>query len=163
MPDPRVYSVSELIRQLNLDLYRYNATGDATNLTNFSGPVNIVDVTSYAGDVYFTTILGSVGLYKYDGASVTQVAAMPVPADANSYGYSESFGGGLVVFSGQQAPVITDARDLVGVVAGGSTTLAASLAVSDIDSANLTGDQQRLRFRRYAGLHLGAWHHRFVQ
>ena len=43
---PRVWSVSELIRQLNLDLYRYNDVSVEGEVTNF--------VRSAAGHLYFT-------------------------------------------------------------------------------------------------------------
>ena len=46
MTDPRVYSVSELIRQLNLDLYRYNDVAVEGEVTNY--------VRSAAGHLYFS-------------------------------------------------------------------------------------------------------------
>ena len=46
MPDQRVYSVSELIRQLSLDLYRYNDIAVEGEVTNF--------VRSAAGHLYFS-------------------------------------------------------------------------------------------------------------
>jgi exodeoxyribonuclease VII large subunit len=46
MPDPRVYSVSELIRQLNLDLYRYNDIAVEGEVTNYT--------RSAAGHLYFS-------------------------------------------------------------------------------------------------------------
>ena len=46
MPDPRVFSVSELIRQLNLDLYRYNDIAVEGEVTNF--------MRSGAGHLYFS-------------------------------------------------------------------------------------------------------------
>jgi exodeoxyribonuclease VII large subunit len=45
MPEPRVYSVSELIRQLNLDLYRYNDVSVEGEVSNFT--------RSAAGHQYF--------------------------------------------------------------------------------------------------------------
>ena len=46
MTEPRTYSVSELIRQINLDLYRYNDISVEGEVTNF--------VRSAAGHMYFT-------------------------------------------------------------------------------------------------------------
>lgn len=46
MPDPRVYSVSELIRQLTLDLYRYNDIAVEGEVSNFT--------RSAAGHLYFS-------------------------------------------------------------------------------------------------------------
>jgi exodeoxyribonuclease VII large subunit len=46
MTEPRVWSVTELIRQLNLDLYRYNDVSVEGEVTNF--------VRSAAGHLYFT-------------------------------------------------------------------------------------------------------------
>jgi exodeoxyribonuclease VII large subunit len=45
MPEPRVYSVSELIRQLNLDLYRYNDVSVEGEVSNYT--------RSAAGHQYF--------------------------------------------------------------------------------------------------------------
>jgi len=46
MPEPRVYSVSELIRQVNLDLFRYNDISVEGEVTNFT--------RSSAGHLYFS-------------------------------------------------------------------------------------------------------------
>jgi len=46
MPDPRVFSVSNLIRQINLDLFRYNDVSVEGEVTNFT--------RSTAGHSYFT-------------------------------------------------------------------------------------------------------------
>ena len=46
MPEPRVWSVSELIRQLNLDLYRYNDISVEGEVSNFT--------RSAAGHLYFS-------------------------------------------------------------------------------------------------------------
>src|SRR5215212_4679541 len=46
MGEPKTYSVSELIRQINLDLYRYNDISVEGEVTNF--------VRSAAGHLYFT-------------------------------------------------------------------------------------------------------------
>ena len=46
MPDPRIYPVSELIRQINLDLYRYNDVSVEGEVTNFT--------RSSAGHLYFS-------------------------------------------------------------------------------------------------------------
>ena len=46
MAEPKTYSVSELIRQINLDLYRYNDVSVEGEVTNF--------VRSAAGHMYFT-------------------------------------------------------------------------------------------------------------
>ena len=46
MPDPRVYSVSELIRQLNLDLYRYSDIAVEGEVSNYT--------RSAAGHLYFS-------------------------------------------------------------------------------------------------------------
>ena len=46
MTDPRVYSVSDLIRQINLDLYRYNDVSVEGEVTNFT--------RSAAGHFYFS-------------------------------------------------------------------------------------------------------------
>lgn len=122
------------------NLYKYNATGDATNLTGFSsGTYSIADVTAYAGAIYFTVSIPDAGggLYKYDGSTVTQVSGFPTLNTAG--GVKESFDPGLVVLNHQLAPVVTNTADLVGIVAGGSTLLAPALSVIDIDSPSLTG------------------------
>src|SRR5688572_32783529 len=46
MSEPRPFSVSELIRQINLDLYRYNDISVEGEVSNF--------IRSAAGDLYFT-------------------------------------------------------------------------------------------------------------
>jgi len=46
MSDPRIYSVSDLIRQINLDLYRYNDISVEGEVTNYT--------RSSAGHIYFT-------------------------------------------------------------------------------------------------------------
>ena len=46
MPEPRVFQVSELIRQINLDLYRYNDVSVEGEVSNFT--------RSAAGHQYFT-------------------------------------------------------------------------------------------------------------
>ncbi|HYO78230.1 MAG TPA: exodeoxyribonuclease VII large subunit, partial [Thermoanaerobaculia bacterium] len=46
MSERAVYSVSDLLRQLNLDLYRYNDISVEGEVTNF--------VRSAAGHLYFT-------------------------------------------------------------------------------------------------------------
>lgn len=122
------------------NLYKYNATGNATNLTGFSsGTYSIADVTAYAGAIYFTVSIpdGGGGLYKYDGSTVTQVSGFPTLNTGG--GVKENFEPGLVVLDHQLAPVVTNTADLVGIVAGGSTVLAPALSVTDIDSPSLTG------------------------
>ncbi|HUP48589.1 MAG TPA: exodeoxyribonuclease VII large subunit [Thermoanaerobaculia bacterium] len=46
MPEPRVYAVSELIRQINLDFFRYNDIGVEGEVSNFT--------RSAAGHLYFS-------------------------------------------------------------------------------------------------------------
>ncbi len=123
------------------NLYKYNGTNDVTDLTGFtSGSVGVVDVASYDGDVYLTIYdpgNTETGLYKVAGSSVTKVASFP--SLATSGDVVEDFEPGLAVINTQLAPVVTNTRDLVGILAGGSTAVAANLTVTDIDSASLTG------------------------
>lgn len=134
------------------NLYKYNGTGSATNLTGFtSGNYSIADVTAYAGAIYFTVSIpeGGGGLYKYDGSTISAVAGFP--ALNTSSGVKEKFEPGLVVFDGRLAPVVTNTADLVGIVAGGSTLVSPALAVIDIDSPTLAGATVTVTQGRQAG------------
>ncbi|NML24689.1 DUF4347 domain-containing protein, partial [Zoogloea dura] len=138
--DGSLYFAARLGGDTFTNLYKYNATGSATNLTGFtSGTYSISDVTAYAAMIYFTVSVpeGGGGLYRYDGTTVSQVGGFPSLNTGG--GIKETFDPGLVVFDHQLAPVVTNTADLVGIVAGASTLVSPALTVTDIDSSTLNG------------------------
>lgn len=131
------------------ELYRYESTGNATKLSNFTGgQAEFTNVISYSGDVYATT---TVGLYRLDPVtdSLEQVAAFPDLAgdEWENTIYSET----AVLFDGPMAPMVTNIVNLTAVMPGDTVAAAPAAVVSDIDSDTLASAKVTIGSGRSAG------------
>ncbi|MEI7027248.1 S-layer homology domain-containing protein [Paenibacillus sp. y28] len=124
------------------DLYLYDSTGNATNLTNFTEEgIAITNVIEYGSDRYVTTMKG---LYRIEPTSNALTPISSFPALSSTDDLSETFGQGAFIFDGPLAPVVTNLHDLLAVLPGGSASIAANAVVSDIDSASLASASVRI-------------------